>query len=146
MLRVKIADGSGNGGEAKVNSEGGLAVSPPSFNLIAAKELAEANTAYNFYSPRSLKQFIVTHIFAYGDKEVAGNTNASVVVYEAGDTGTITVDRIIMQFEIGQNEFQPFSLLNLLVNKGVFINAKTNDDDVHMNILGYYIDDTGEEV
>ena len=45
-----------------------------------------------------------------------------------------------MQFEIGQNEFHPFTNLNLLVNVGKFINAKTDDDDVHMNILGYYAD------
>ena len=30
--------------------------------------------------------------------------------------------------------------LSLLVNVGKFINAKTDDDDVHMNILGYYVD------
>ena len=111
-----------------------------SLALRSSNELAAINTAYNFYQPLPDKQFVVTSIFAYGDKEVASNTNATVEIYEASSTTETTVDKIIMQFEIGQNEFHPFTSLNLLVNEGKFINAKTTDDDVHMNILGYYVD------
>ena len=32
------------------------------------------------------------------------------------------------------------SWLSENLNEGKFINAKTDDDDVHMNILGYYVD------
>lgn len=116
------------------------------FNLIEFNTLDVVDTAYNFYLPRTGKQFVVTRIFAYGDKEVAGNSNATVEVYEATSISTLTVSKIIMQFEIGQNEFQPYDTLALLVNTGRFINAKTSDEDVHMNILGFYIDDTGETV
>lgn len=136
-----VEDGSGRGTLAKVSSAGALAVSPTDFNLAEFNELAVDDTAYNFYQPRPGKQFVVTHIFAYGDKQVAGGTNATVEVYEATTSDTITVSKTILKFEIGQNEFHPFSNINLLVNSGVFINAKTDDDDVHMNILGYYIDE-----
>ena len=138
MVKVQIEGNSGR--LAEVSPSGALAVVPPSFNLIEFNELAAINTAYNFYTPRPGKQFIVTNIFAYGDKEVASNTNATVEIYEASSSSSTAVDKIIMQFEIGQNEFHPFTSLNLLVNVGVFVNAKTNDDDVHMNILGYYVD------
>ena len=73
-------------------------------------------------------------------EEVASATNATVEIYEASSATATVVDKIIMQFEIGQNEFHPFNNLNLLVNEGKWINAKTNDDDVHMNILGFYVE------
>lgn len=139
-MTVKHVIEGASGRLAAVTPGGALAVGPVSFNLIEFNELAATATAYNFYSPRSGHQFIVTSIFAYGDKQVAGATNATVEVYEASSTTETTVDRIIMKFEIGQNEFHPFTNLNLLVNEGVFINAKTDDDDVHMNILGYYVE------
>lgn len=141
-----LEDGTKSGRFAKVTSEGALVVAPPSFNLVKFNELAEDDIAYNFYAPLPGKQFVVTHIFAYGDKEVSGPSNATVEVYEAADSGATTVEKIILQFEIGQNQFHPFTNLNLLVNTGVFINAKTDDDDVHMNVLGSYIDDTGIKV
>ena len=139
MIKVNI-EGGNSGRVASVTSDGALAVGPVSFNLIEFNELDTTVTAYNFYSPKSGKQFVVTAIFAYGDKQVGLGTNATVEVYEASSTTETTVDKIIMQFEIGQNQFHPFTSLNLLVNEGKFINAKTDDDDVHMNILGYYVD------
>lgn len=143
-IDVQLVDPA-TGNAAQVHADGRLFTGGP-FNLIEFKELAEDDTAYNFYPPRQFQQFVVTRIFAYGDKEVAANANATVEVYEATSASTITVSRIIMQFEIGQNEFHAFDTLALLVNTNRFINAKTSDDDVHMNILGYYIADTGEEV
>ena len=141
MVKVSV-EGGDSGRVATVTPDGALAVGPVSFNLIQFNELAAINTAYNFYSPLAGKQFVVTAIFAYGDKQVAAASNATVEVYEASSTSATAVDKIIMQFEIGQNEFHPFTSLNLLVNEGKFINAKTDDDDVHMNILGYYVDKT----
>ncbi len=140
MVKVSIESGD-SGRVAKVNDDGALAVGPASYNLIEFNELAAINTAYNFYGPLPSKQFVVMAIFAYGDKQVATATNATVEIYEASSTSSATVDKIIMQFEIGQNEFHPFTSLSLLVNAGKWINAKTDDDDVHMNILGYYVDE-----
>jgi hypothetical protein len=139
MVKVSIESGS-NGRVATVTPDGALAVGPVSFNLVKFNALDVINIAYNFYGPLPGKQFVVTAIFAYGDKQVAQATNATVEVYEAVSTTSAVVDKIIMQFEIGQNEFHPFTSLNLLVSAGVFINAKTDDEDVHMNILGYYVE------
>ena len=140
-MAVKFSiEGGDSGDVAKVGHDGALAVGPPSYNLVEFNELAATGTAYNFYEPLPGKQFVVMGIFAYGDKQVATATNATVEIYEASSTSSLVVDKIIMQFEIGQNEFHPFTNLNLLVSEGVFINAKTDDDDVHMNILGFFID------
>ena len=138
MIDVRIVGADGQA--ANVTAIGALVTTGPSFNEAEFKELGIINTAFNFYSPKSGKQFIITNIFAFGDKQVSGASNATVEVYEAASEGTTVVERCLLKFEIGQNQFQPYQNLGLLVNSGVFINAKTDDDDVHMNILGFYID------
>jgi len=137
-IDVRIVDGV-TGQSVRVVKPGTMAVSPVVSNLAVFKELGTINTAFNFYQPKGGKNFLISHIFAYGDKQVAGNTNATVEIYEATSATTTTVDKIILQFEIGQNEFHPFQDLNLLVSKNRFINAKTDDSDIHMNILGFFV-------
>lgn len=127
------------GTSAKVTKSGELVVSPLSYDQTSFNELAEINTAYNFYTPISNKQFVITGVLSYGDKQVSSSTNATVIIYEASTIDTVTVDKVLVQFEIGQNQSIPFVALQLLVNKGVWINAKTDDDDIHMTIMGYYI-------
>ena len=138
MIDIRIIGETG--ATAKVSSLGQLVVGPLAPNLAEFNELGTIDTAFNFYKPRSGKQFIITHIFAFGDKQVSPTTNATVEVYEATSDATTTVDRTLLKFEIGQNQFQPYQDINILVNSGAFMNAKTDDDDVHMNILGFYID------
>lgn len=36
--------------------------------------------------------------------------------------------------EVGQNQSIPFPNIRVLCNKGAYINAKTDDDDIHMTI------------
>ena len=137
MLKATLVGKTGH--EVDISSQGELAINARHRNLAEFNELAEDNTAYNFYKPQGTDKFVITHIFAFGDKQVNSASNASVVVYEATTASTTTVSKQLLTFEIGQNEFQPYQDLNLLVNANRFINAKTDDDDVHMNILGYYI-------
>ncbi len=137
-IDVQIVDGE-TGRPVRILKFGSMAVSPVVSNLAEFRELGTINTAFNFYEPQGGRNFVISHIFAYGDKEVASNANATVEIYEATSATSTTVDKIILQFEIGQNEFHPFQDLNLLVSTDRFINAKTSDDDVHMNILGFFI-------
>ena len=74
-------EGGNTGRKVSVTPDGALAVVQASFNLIEFNEMDAINTAYNFYSPLSGKQFVVTSIFAYGDKQVATATNATVEIY-----------------------------------------------------------------
>jgi len=136
MITVSLGH---NGIKAKVTKSGELVIAPLSYDETKFNELAETNTAYNFYLPVSEKQFVITSMLAYGDKQVSSNTNATVEVYEASDSDATTVDKCLVKFEIGQNQAIPFTPLRVLVNPGKWINAKTDDDDVHMTIMGYYI-------
>jgi hypothetical protein len=79
----------------------------------------------------------------YGDKQVSGATNATVTIYESDQPDSTTTDRVLVQVEVGQNQSIPFPSIRILANRGVYINAKTDDDDIHMTIFGHYVDLNG---
>ena len=97
------------------------------------------DTAYNFYPPRGNRQFVITGIYAVADKQVSASASASVVIYEATSITDTVASRVLLQTAMVQDQVQLFAPLNILVNRGTFVNAKTTDDDVHMTITGYYI-------
>ena len=137
-VKVTIADGSG--ATVKVTRSGELVVASIAYDLAEFRELDLINTAYNFYNPKPGKQFVVTGILAFGDKQIGTTTNATVIIYEATSVDSLVVKKNIFQFEIGHNQSIPFSPFRILTQEGVWINAQTDDDDVHLNITGYYID------
>lgn len=123
----------------KINEEGELLVSDGAFDTPVFNELAEINTAYNFFKPKAHKVLIITGFLAYGDKQISTSTNSTVVIYEGTQADTTTADRVLFQFEIGNNQSIPFPSIKLLCRSGYYINAKCDDDDVHMTILGHYV-------
>ena len=132
-----------NGQQVSVNDAGELLISNGPFDLAVFNELDIANQAYNFYGPKGQQQFVMTGFLMYGDKQVSGATNATVIIYEASAPDSVTVDKVLIQVEVGQNQAVPFPSIRVLANRGVYINAKTDDDDIHMTILGHYVDLNG---
>jgi hypothetical protein len=115
MIPAKIV--GSKGGAAKVNNNGELLVSTGAYDLAEFNELAEINTAYNFYKPLGSNQFVITGFLV----------------------DTTTVDRVLVQFEVGQNQSIPFPNIRILCNSGKYINGKCDDDDVHMTIFGHFV-------
>jgi hypothetical protein len=139
VIRVQLYDGQGTATVAGVNPIGGLIVAPYSYDQTEFNELAAVNTAYNFYVPQGDKKFVITGIFFRADKQVSGSADATVVVYEATSDSETTVDKVLMQFAATEGDILTISPLNILVNEGRWVNAKTDDDDIHMTITGYYV-------
>lgn len=135
-IPVTLTDGKHG---ARFTKSGELVTASISYDSTEFRELSITNTAYNFYEPKGNKQFIVTAILAFGDKQVGSSTNATVIIYEASSADSIVAEKVLIQFEIGQNQSLPFTALRLKTSEGKFINAKTDDDDVHMTIMGYFI-------
>lgn len=142
MIKSVVVDGDGSGKKAKVTSIGQQVVGQYAYDEVVFNELAEPNTAYNFYTPKEGMQFVITGVMAYADKQVGTTTGATVIVYEATDPALVTVSKTLIQSEMGQITYITFLPLNILVNEGVWVNAKTDDDDIHMTITGYYIPST----
>ena len=136
---VQIKDGTGKNSNAKVTSIGQVVTSAFDYDLVIYKELAADNTAYNFYEPKHGKQFVITGIILVADKQVSSNATADVVIYEADAMDTTTVSKVLLQTGMIQDQVQVLLPLNILVNAGKFINGKTTDDDIHANVLGYYL-------
>ena len=113
-------------------------VAPLKYDDVVFNELATANTAYNFYVPKHDQNFVITILDMVADKQVSSSVSADVVVYEASSPDTTTVDKVLYQTAMVQDQQKALNV-NLLVSKGKFINAKTTDDDIHMNIFGYYL-------
>jgi len=131
----------GNGSQqVQINEAGELITSDGPYDLVVFNELGTINTAYNYFGPNGRKQFVITGFLAYGDKQVNSSTNATVVIYESDQADGTTEDRVLIQFELGQNQSVPFPNIRILCNKGAYINAKTDDDDIHMTIFGHYVD------
>lgn len=130
-----------NGKEAQVTPSGELVIAPLHYDETKFNELAVDDTAYNFFGPLPSRQFVITGFIAVGDQQITANANANVIIYEAADTGTTSVDKILIQFVIKQDQDIPMAGLHVLVNAGKFINAKTDDDDVHLTLMGYYIEE-----
>ena len=131
----------GNGSQqVAVNEAGELLISDGPYDLAKFNELAEVDTAYNFFGPKGREQFVITGFLMYGDKQVSGATNATVIIYESSQSDSTTEDRVLVQVEVGQNQSIPFPNIRILCNKGVYVNAKTDDDDIHMTIFGHYVD------
>ena len=138
MIRQSIGY-PGNGVSAMVTDNGQLVVAPLSYDSTIFNELAEPNTAYSFYVPKAGKQFVITGIIAVADKQVSSSASADIVVYEAATDIDTTVDKVLFQDAMVQDQHRVVLPLNILVTKGKYVNAKTTDDDIHMTITGYYI-------
>jgi len=138
-MPVPVTLVTSEGKHVDVNENGELLIANGPYDDVVFNELDAINTAYNFYGPYGEKQFLMTGFMAYGDKQVSSSTNATVIIYESSDIDSTTVDKVLFQFEIGQNQSVPFPNLRILSNKGVYINAKTDDDDIHLTIVGHYV-------
>jgi len=144
MIKVMLTDG--NGKAVKVNDAGEIQTATGAYDLAVFNELGVPNTAYNFYKPNGLDNFVITGFLIYGDKQVNSNTNATVVIYESSAPDSTVEDRVLVQVEVGQNQSIPFPNIRILVKHGVYLNAKTDDDDIHMTIFGHYVRLGGKEI
>lgn len=131
-----------NGRRARVTKAGELVVAPFTYDETEFRELAEDDTAYNFYEPKPGHQFVITGFNMKADRDVSQTIDAVVIIYEAESIDTTTVAKTLFQEAMIRGERTSLST-HILVNSGVWINAKTSDDDIHMTIMGYYIPELG---
>ena len=137
MIPVYLAGSDGK--QVTVNASGELQVVFGDYDLTKFNELDLVDTAYNYYGPRVGKQFVMTGMLCFADKEVSDTSDTVIIIYEASEPDTLTVDRVLLQFGMGKLTTMPFPNVRILVNEGAYVNAKTSDDDIHLNIVGHYI-------
>ena len=137
-IEITIEDAR-TGKTARVTPIGQVVVGAFDFNVSTQAEIGEDNVAVNFLIPRAGFRFLIDCIVMFGDRQVGANTNATVEIYESTNTTSRVVSRSIYRDEIAQTDRFQLCGMNLEVREGFFINGVTNDDDIHVNILGHFI-------
>ncbi len=124
---------------AKVTKLGELVVAPLSYEQTSFQNMSTTN-AYNFYGPVSKQQFIVTSVIVFADRSVNDANSTIITIYEASSATSTTVDKVILQFGMGKLTALPIVPVRLEVTGGKYLNAKTDDNNILLNIVGYYVD------
>lgn len=135
-LKIQISDGyEGHRYLAGVSSSGELVIKGFGESESKYNAMSSINTAYNFFIPKSKKNFIITSIL------FSGPGAASIDVYEAPSATSTTIDKQLLHIEILEKAFYPINLPFggfLIVTEGEFLNAKTDAVSVFMTIIGHY--------
>ena len=138
-IDVTLKDGTGTNSKVKVTSRGQLVTAPLDFTKMYPAEVNVINTAFSVVPPITGKQFVITIIDLYADKNI-GPSDASVELYEAdSDTSTVVLDSV---YKKEMPKYRDIGLTNLhiILGQGSWLNIVTDDDIIFVNIGGYYVD------
>jgi hypothetical protein len=138
-LKAEICDSTGGTYGAKVTSRNQLVVAPLGFSTFYSGTAGVDNTAVNLIIPKTRKNFIITDIVLYANKFV-GASDAAVELYEAAGPDVLATTNTIILQEMQKNTNLVLTGLNIIVTEGLWVNLKTDDDDIFANIAGYYVD------
>jgi len=128
---------TGTNTDVHVTKAGQLVTAPFAYDEVVAITLDVDDQAYNFYKPVVDKQFVLTGILLTADSNVTGS--ALIDIYEGTTVSDTVISKAILHVEILKNGSRDITGLNIIVSSGLYVNAKTDDDDVFVTIMGYYI-------
>jgi len=123
---------------ANVTEYGQLVVAPVDYSVPSAVTMGTVNTAYNFISPNAGHGIVITDIILTANKNVGAN-DAAVDIYMADADDTLTISTGILSLEMLKKTTISLTGLNMLVPEGFWVNGKTDDDDVFVTIMYYYV-------
>lgn len=144
-LNVNIVDARGGGGRACVTPNGELVVAPIAYDSVKSLSLSTINIAFNLVAPSPNREIVITGLSMYANKGV-GNNDAVVEIYTATSATDTVVGTAVFTTEIPKFASQTFLPLNVLVDEGVWINAKTDDNTIFVTVTYHYIGITGQMV
>lgn len=136
-VKTTIKDGKGKGNEAVVTDRGQLVTAPLDFSNAYTQEVNATATAFNFVGPVNGKQFVITDILLYADKNVGVN-DAAVQLYEATSATSTAETKTILDIEMLKQSSRDITGINLIVTEGRYVNIKTDDATIFATIMGYY--------
>lgn len=138
-IDVKLQDGRGTGNGVRVTNRGQLITGPAQFSTAYNLELTAAATAGNIAEPRANNNFIITGMLLYANRNVGVN-DAHLTIYESVDgPATDTETKVILETDIAKQTSRDIPALNIEVTEGMWLNAITDDDDILITVLGYYV-------
>lgn len=130
------------GYEAKVSPENYLAVGPVKPSEAFSVTLDVDSTAYEIVSAKSNEYFIITDIILVGNKNINTTVDAVVTIYEANAADLTTNLKTLLSVPVPRSDNIIITGIHLKTSTAISVVGTTSDDDVLVNILGYYIDAT----
>jgi len=134
---IHIIDGRGTKQRVMVTSLGQLVTAPISYDEVKTISLNVDDAGFTFYKPKAGEQFVVTAILLTADKNVT--TDCIVEIYESAAEDSNVVSGSVLSLEMLKNTGRDITGLNFVASEGVYINGKTDDNNVSVTIMGYYI-------
>lgn len=138
-IETTIKDGKGSASRACVTKRNQLVTAPLDFSTFYPVTADVIDTGYNIAPAMAKLQFIITDIVLSANRNVGVN-DATVVIYEADSLTETTVAKTVFTQEMVKQTSIAITGLNIIVTEGKWLNVKTNDDDVFVNVAGYYVD------
>ena len=139
MIGAQITDGRGSSSRAKVSSIGELVTADFAYWETKNNLMDVVDTAYHFFPPKAGKQFIITGIILRANKLVSAVSDATVDIYEATSTTSTTISKSLFQTQIVESQIMEVMPIRIKVTEGFYINGKTDDDDISVNMFGFYV-------
>ncbi len=130
---------SKTGHAARVTRFGQLVIAPLAYSEPISQNLATINTAFNFIKPQADHSIVITDIIASADRNVSVTDPAEVEIYESDEVDSLTVVETIVSPRLLRGDSLPLTGLNLLVDEGRWVNAKTNDNNILITIMFYRV-------
>lgn len=138
-VNIKGQDGTG-GAVAEVTSRGQLITAPIAYSVAYVASAIADDTAYNLVEPKANQHFVVTDAIVTGTKSIDPNTDATVIIYEAGTEEETTVLSTLIELSVPRSSIIPLTGLNVItIHAAKYINIKTTDATVKCTLMGYYI-------
>ncbi len=139
MIDAVIKDGTGTDHKARVTAFGQVITGPVDYNSVATQELAVASTVYNFVEPLAGHRIVVDGLLLYANRNVGVN-DATVTIYESTvGPDSAVISQTILQTQMLKQSRADIIGINFLCSEGSWINASTDDDDVFLTVLYYYV-------
>lgn len=139
-LMMQLEDGHGTDRRAVITQYGELAVGQLHYSSSSSANLDVVNTAYNLIPPRDQQDHIIITGIALTANRNVGTSDAGIQLYTT-DVGpdSRTQETLLIQTELAKNDTLVLNPIAIEVPPAKWVNAETNDDDVFVTLLYYYI-------
>jgi len=131
--------GSRNSNRAKVTKFGQLVTAPLQYSTPVSVELDVINTAFNLLTPASGQSVVITDIIVSADRNVSTTTPANIVIYQALEADLLLPDKTIVRPQLVRSGNASYIGLNMIVDEGKWVNARTDDVGVLVTIMFYLV-------
>ena len=142
ILSLHILGGENNT-PARVSSNGELLTRLFDYSESESATVNVVDTAFCLYAAKPAEQFVVTGASVSGNRDIGVNGSIFELYGDVSAEGT-TIVQSVLSLEVPKNSVFPFLLPNVLLKKGLFLNAKADDDVVRVSVFGYYVPEVPE--